>query len=406
MLSQAGGSDLLTNPARLRLIAWLWIGLAAIAWLIDLLQQTKEGLGNGLGRPFGDDFVNYWSGAFLAFHGRVAEVYDFAAFHAFEQSVTAQSIQYYHYSYPPVLLLLTLPLAVIPYVPALFVWLGATWYAFYRALRLTGHADALLLSLATPALFMSAVGGQNGAMTAALLGGGLMLVDRRPIVAGILFGMMIYKPHLAIMLPFALLAGGRWLVVFATGATAALLVAVSIAVYGVDAWLHYQHNIAVLRTVILEDGTGVSHRMVSVFVFARHFGASAGMSYAWQAVGALVAVVFIVRSWWRDEPAHIRNAILIIGTCLSTPYLQDYDLVLGAFVVAWLHMAEKDSQLPPQWVRGAMAMVLLLPLVNAPLAKFIGPSVGPLFFLPIFALLIYLGAEYARKRACELPAAS
>ena len=53
-----------------------------------------------------------------------------------------------------------------------------------------------------------------------------------------------------------------------------------------------------------------------------------------------------------------------------------------------------------------MAMVLLLPLVSAPLAKFIGPSIGPLVFLPVFALLIYLGAEYARKRACELPAVS
>jgi hypothetical protein len=405
-LSPSGGSDLLTNPARLRLIAWLWVALAAVAWLIDLLRQTREGLSNGLGRPFGDDFVNYWSGAFLAFHGRVAEVYDFAAFHAFEQAVTAPSIQYYHYSYPPVLLLLTLPLAVIPYVPALFVWLGATWYAFYRALRLTGHAGALLLSLAVPALFISAVGGQNGAMTAALLGGGLMLVDRRPVVAGILFGMMIYKPHLAFMLPFALLAGRRWLVVFVTGATAALLVGASIAVYGADAWLQYQHNIAVLRTVILEDGTGVSHRMVSVFVFARHFGADAAMSYAWQAVGALLAAVFIVRSWWREEPAHIRNAVLVVGTCLATPYLQDYDLVFGAFVVVWLNLAEKDSKVPLHWMRGAMALILLLPLVNAPLAKFVGPSVGPLFFLPLFALLIYLGAEYACKRAGELPAAA
>jgi hypothetical protein len=406
VLPQGGGFDLLTNPARLRLIAWIWIGLAAIAWLIDLLQQTREGLSNGLGRPFGDDFVNYWSGAFLAFHGRVAEVYDFAAFHAFEQSVTAQSIQYYHYSYPPVLPLLTLPLAFIPYVPALVVWLGATWYAFYRALKLTGHAGALLLSLAVPALFINAVGGQNGAMTAALLGGGLMLVGRRPVVAGILFGMMIYKPHLALMLPFALLAGRRWLVVFVTGATATLLVVTSVAVYGADAWLRYRHNIDLLRTVVLEDGTGVSHRMVSVFVFARHFGASAAMSYSGQAVGALIAAVFIASSWWRDEPAHIRNGVLIIGTCLATPYLQDYDLVFGAFIVVWLHMAEKDSKVPLQWIRIAMAMVLLLPLVNTPLAKFIGPSIGPLFFLPVFALLIYLGAEYARKRAGELPVAS
>lgn len=406
VLPQARSSTLLTNPARLRRIARLWIGIAAISWLVDLLQQTREGLSNGLGRPFGDDFVNYWSGAFLAFHGRIGEVYDFAAFHAFEQSVTAQNIQYYHYSYPPVLPLLTLPLAFIPYVPALFVWLGTTWYAFYRALRLTGQAGALLLSLAAPALFINAVAGQNGAMSAALLGGGLVLIDRRPVVAGILFGMMIYKPHLALMLPIALLAGRRWLVVLVTGATTVLLVATSVAVYGVDAWLHYLRNVDLLRTVILEDGTGVSHRMVSVFVFARHFGADAALSYALQAVGALVAAVFIARAWWRDEPAHIRNAVLLVGTCLATPYLQDYDLMLGAFVVVWLQMAEEGSKVPPRWIRTAMAMILLLPLVSAPLAKFIGPSVGALVFIPVFAILIYLGAEYARKPACERPAVS
>ena len=257
-----------------------------------------------------------------------------------------------------------------------------------------------------PALFINAVGGQNGALTAALLGGGLLLVDRRPVVAGILFGVMIYKPHLAVMLPAALLAGRRWLVVFVTGATAALLVVTSVAVYGVDAWLRYRLSIDVLRAVVLEDGTGVSHRMVSIFVFARHFGAGAAMSYAFQAVGALVAAVFIARAWWRDQPAHIRNAVLLIGTCLATPYLQDYDLVFGAFVVVWLQMAEMDSKVPVRWIRIAIAMVLLLPLANAPLAKFIGLSVGPLVFLPVFAILIYLGAEYARRRARELPSAS
>jgi len=396
-LPRIENSGLLMNPALLRLVAWIWIGNAALTYLIDLLRQTRDGLSDGLGRPFGDDFVNYWSGAFLALHGRAAEVYDFAAFHAFEQSVTALGIKYYHYSYPPVLLLLTLPLAFIPYVPALFIWLGATWYAFYRALRLTGHAGALLLSLATPALFVNAIGGQNGAITAALLGGGLMMVDRRPVVAGILFGMMIYKPHLALMLPFALLAGRRWLVAFATGATAVLLVVISVVFYGADVWLQYQHNISVLRTVILEDGTGVSHRMVSVFVFARHLGAGVAASYGWQAVAALVAAGFIVRSWWRDEPVHIRNAVLIIGTCLTTPYLQDYDLVFGAFVVVWLLKAEKDSRLSPQHIRGASGAILLLPLLNAQIANPSGPSVGPLVFLPVFALLIFLGAEHSRK---------
>jgi hypothetical protein len=400
-LSPGTDTGLLMNPARLRIIAWLWIGLAFVAYLLDLLQQTKDGLSNGLGRPFGDDFVNYWSGPFLALHGRVAEVYDFAAFHAFEQSVTAQTIQYYHYSYPPLMLLLTLPLALIPYVPALFVWLSATWYVFYRALKLTGSEGVLLLSIATPALFVSAVGGQNGAMTAALLGGGLMLVDRRPVVAGILLGLMVYKPHLALMLPFALLAGRRWLVIVVAAATAMLLVAASVAAYGIDAWLHYQHNVAVLRAVILEDGAGVSHRMVSVFVFARHLGASVGTSYALQAASALVAAFFVARSWLRSDEAHIRNAMVIVGTCLATPYLQDYDLVMGAFVVVWLHMEEARSQVPAQWIRAAMAMILLLPLLTAPLGKFAGIAVGPVFIVPVFVLLLRLAAEHHRVGALK-----
>src|ERR1019366_1904754 len=71
---------------------------------------------NGVGRPFGDDFINYWSGAFLALHGRAAEVYSFNGFHAFERGVAGAPIDFYHYSYPPVLLALTAPLAIIPYV--------------------------------------------------------------------------------------------------------------------------------------------------------------------------------------------------------------------------------------------------------------------------------------------------
>src|ERR1700761_3699901 len=355
-MSPAASTGVLTNPARLRLIARLWIVIAFVTYLIDLLRQTHDGLTDGIRRPFGDDFVNYWSGPYLALHGRAIEVYNFAAFHAFERSITGPSLDYYHYSYPPVLLLLMLPLALVPYVPALGVWLVATWYGFYRALRLTGRDGVLLLSLAAPALFVNAVGGQNGALTAVLLGGGLLLLDRRPAVAGILFGLMVYKPQLALMLPFALIAGRRWLTVGVTAATALALVAASIAAFGARPWLEYAANLSVLRTVILEDGSGVWHRMVSVFVFARQLGAGLGPAYALQAASALVAAFFVARSWWREDPAHLRNAMMIIGTCLATPYLQDYDLVMGVFVVVWLQQAAAHSQLPARWIRGAQAL--------------------------------------------------
>jgi arabinofuranan 3-O-arabinosyltransferase len=74
--------------------------------------------------------------------------------------VVGASLDAYHYSYPPVLLRLTTPLARMAHVPALRAWLAAGWYAFYRALRLAMPGQgALLLAVAAPAVFINAVGG-------------------------------------------------------------------------------------------------------------------------------------------------------------------------------------------------------------------------------------------------------
>ena len=164
---------------------------------------------------------------------------------------------------------------------------GSLWVKDTRLRRVAGISAlsvGLLLSLATPALFVSAVGGQNGALTAALLCGGLVLLDRQPVVAGLLFGCLVYKPHLAAILPFALIAGRRWLTFATTGTTAVALLAASVALFGTQCWLDYLHNLGILRAVALEDGTGVWHRAMSMFVFARRLGTDVQTAYAVQAV--------------------------------------------------------------------------------------------------------------------------
>jgi hypothetical protein len=125
-------------------------------------------------------------------------------------------------------------------------------------------------------------------------------------------------------------------------------------------------------------------------VFARRLGADVGTAYALQGVFATLAAFFVARSWWRDEPPHLRNALVIVGTCLATPYLQDYDLVMSAFVVIWLRCEEDRSHVAAPWIRTAMAVMLLLPLVAAPLGKLTGLALGPLFTMSVFALLIVL----------------
>jgi arabinofuranan 3-O-arabinosyltransferase len=373
-------------------VARSFVAAAAAIYLYDLLRQTRDHLTNGAGRPFGDDFINYWSGAYLAWHGRAAEIYNSTAFHVFEQSVAGAPLDTYHYSYPPVLLLLTAPLAIIPYVPALFVWLSVSWYAFYRALRLAmPGSGALLLAMAAPAVFINAIGGQNGTWTAAVFGFGLGLLDRRPVFAGGLLGLLIYKPHLGLLLPVALIAGRHWRAVAATAVVAGALLAVSAIGFGMDVWSDYVRNLAVLRQMILEDGTGVWHRFVSVFVAARRLGAPADAAYAIQAVVGALAAIAVALLWLRDAPAGIRNAALVLGTCLATPYLQDYDLVFGALVVAWLWQQPVEAYHSERALQITSGLLLLLPLVAATLAHLTGLAFGPLFIVPMFVVAVQSG---------------
>ncbi len=369
---------------RLSLIAICWIPVANAIYLVDLLRQTRDGLSDGAGRPFGDDFINFFSGSYLAWHGRAAEVYDWSAFHAFEVSVTGPSLGFYHYSYPPALLLVGAPLAFVGYLPGFFLWVGGGWLAFYRALALiASNRTALLLSLATPAVFINSVNGQTGTWTAALFGGGLALLNRRPAIAGVLFGLLICKPQLGIVLPIALAAGRQWRAFIAAALTVLILIGASALLFGADIWPAYFKHAEVLRQNVLESGEGVWHRMVSVFVAARRLGLDPAWAYIAQVIVAVPVMVIVALAWFRETPAAARYALLVLGTWLATPYLQDYDLVIGAFVVLWLCELYPDL---PRPVLISAGLILILPFVAAALANLTGFAFGPLFIAPAFVL--------------------
>src|SRR5215213_2716303 len=385
---------ILHDAALTRKVAHVWVALAGAFCAFDLWRKTSVGLTDGDGRPIGDDFVNYFSGGYLALHQRVAEIYHWPAYHAFQEQLVGAAVSpNYNYSYPPLLLALTIPFALLPYVPALGVWLIGGWYAFYRALRLA-TPNALLLALATPAVFVNTYCGQNGVWTAAFLGGGLCLLPRRPVIAGVLFGLQAYKPHLALMIPVALLAGRQWRAFVAASVTVCVLALLSLAVAGWDGWRAFLDVAPLLRKVTLEDADAVWHRNVSVFMAASRLGVGLTGAYAAQMIAALLAAALVAYAWFKNAPAPARNAAVMLGVLLATPYLQDYDLVLGAFIVVWLAALDTESTPATQI---ASASILLLPLLASPLAKVTGMAVGPLFVLP--ALILTAQAILAPRAA-------
>jgi arabinofuranan 3-O-arabinosyltransferase len=389
----------LAEPSFIEKIARAWVCVAAAIYAVDLVFVFGNHLTTAAGRVLGEDFINYYAGAWLAWHGRAADSYSLPTYHAFLESLAGPAVSdLYVYIYSPIAMVLAGPFAALPYVPALFAWLAGSWYAFYRALRLAMPGrKVLLLALATPALLANARMGQNGAWTAAFIGGGLCLLERRPTLAGILFGLQIYKPHFGLLIPVALVAGRHWRALFAASVTGALLLATSVALCGLEVWSEFAHLAQELPQRLVTE-TSRFYGAPSIIMLARSLGASPTAAYTLQAASALIAAAVVAVAFFRKAPAPIRNALLVLGAFLSTPYIVDYDLVVGAFVAAWL---TDRAVIPPRLMRlatTAAGLVLLVAIMDFNLGPFIGVQLAPLFFVPAFVLAGYLVPWHAATR--------
>ena len=149
--------------------------------------------------------------------------------------------------------------------------------------------DSLWLAIAFPGALVNLTNGQNGFLTLALLGAALLTLERRPILAGVLFGLMSYKPQYGLLVPIFLIATGRWRAIAAASVTVALLAALSFAMFGAQTWQAFFASIAFTRHVVLEQGGSGFEKLQSAFAAARLWGFSVATAYAFQAAVSLIA---------------------------------------------------------------------------------------------------------------------
>lgn len=372
----------------------LWSGVVFAALSLALLALHIGGHLGAAGfagppRPqLGDDFINYWSGARFAASGRAGLAYDHDAFFRFEQAIVGRGASFKIYGYPPVLMLLTRPLAALGFLPALALW-AASGIALSAALlaRLVGWRLALLASVGAPAAFLNLISGQNGCFTAALLAGGLMLLDRRPLAAGALLGLLCVKPQMALLLPIALIAGGRWKTLAAAAASAALAVELSAVLYGVDAWMGFLDQMAYQRQLMELPHDDWFHRMPTVFAALRLAGGSVAAAYAAQLLSTALAVGAVIVAWRSRCTTEIKAAALAVAMFLATPYAWDYDMIVLLFAVAWLARDGRRAALLPAERIAAVAL-LVLPLPMVLLGTLLHLQLGPLVLWLMLALLL------------------
>jgi len=365
---------------------YLVLGLVS-SWSIE-----PPVLVNDAGKPVGRDFLAFWSASALALGGAPAAAYDLAALHGVQVATVGADIEPVPWHYPPTFLLLVLPLALLPYLAALVLWLAAPLGLLGAvAYRLAPRPAAALLAPLFPAVAQCLISGQNGIVSAVLLGGGLVNLERRPALAGVLFGLLTYKPQLAWLVPLALLFGRHWRALAALALSAAALAAVSLLAFGAAPWAAFLGDLG-FAAELLETGRKPWVRVPTVFAAARLAGLGTTAAYAAQAASATAVAVLVARLWRRPAPLPLRGAALAAAIPLATPFAFDYDLVLLLLPIAWLARAGVETG----WRRGEAALLALLwaaPVGGWLIARLTGAQLTPL----VLALL--LAAIWRRARA-------
>jgi Glycosyltransferase family 87 len=244
---------------------------------------------------------------------------------------------------------------------------------------------ALLPIVAFPAVFWNFGFGQNAFLTAVLFGAGTLFVERRPLLAGVLFGALCYKPQFGLLLPIALVAGGYWRV-FATAFTSALaLCLLSLVLFGSETWLDFILAAAASTTAYASGHIPFSG-YINPFGAVRLLGGTPTIAFAVQASVITAAAVLVAFVWRRDLALPIKAATLASATLVAAPLAMFYDLLLAAVAALWLLRGNGKDRLR-DWEKIALAGLLLLSLSPRTLAENSGLPIGPFIALALAAII-------------------
>lgn len=357
---------------------------AIIGWV-----ALSSGLLDRNGKPIGTDFSNVYAAGVLTWQGHAADAYEPSLQHAAEMALFGnRDIPFYGWHYPPFFFVIAFLVAALPYAWGLVVWLVTGLAAYLATIRaILPRQQTLLLAAAFPAVFVDIGHGQNGFLTATLLGGALNWLDRRPWLAGALIGLLAYKPQFGVLIPLALVMGGKWRTIATACVTVAAMFAASLLALGSGIWNAFANSTHFSETVLLEQGAVGFEKLQSIFAAARMWGA--GIHTAYAAQGALFLMLAATLAWlWRSDAAfELKAAALATACLLATPYVLDYDLVVLAIAIAFftrdgLKRGFHDYEI------SVLAAAWLVPLLSRSIAGLAGIPLGLIVMLMLYVVTL------------------
>jgi hypothetical protein len=325
-------------PDQRRTIYLCALVLAAGVFFMSVYGQIIWGLYQSRSSghlPQYTDYFALWSYAEVIFSHPVADLYNDDLLRSYQIPLGMNADQRYPFPYPPVFILMVWPLHLMPYHLGYLVTMLSTLAVFLWTLRQTCTRSPFLLAacFVAPVTIAGVWAGQLGFVVGALIVGGIRLAGTRPILAGILIGILTFKPQFGILIPVALVAAGLWTTILSACVTVAVLAAVTTAAFGFGIWADWLRMLPAYNA-FWENIPSVLNMRPTVTASLQMLGVSLPAAKAVQAAVSVAAAVFVWRAF-RQGPTRLAAAALLCGTLLATPHAYFYDLpmLLGAMVL-------------------------------------------------------------------------
>jgi len=358
------------------------------AWIIDRA-----------GMPVYSDFTDAWVAGIEALRGKAATIYEPGEFIRIQSALLGPRDFFYpNWPYPPTFLLVLAPFGALPYFDAFVAWdiatlLGCIVVVYF----IVRQRPAIALLLATPYSLWNFLAGQNGFLTASLIGGSLLSLERRPVLAGVLIGCLTYKPQFGILFPVALAASNQWRAFASAAGTAALLAGASIVVFGTGVWIAFPRGLGAQSSLNLFANSDSSWGLLqTVYGLVRYLGGSVALACVAQSITTMGLGLIVWLVWRSGVRYALKAATLSAATLIATPYAFAYDLVVIAIPIAFL----ASDQIRCGLLKGEQTILLaLFGTVLAVLVIFADRPVGTTFgSVPLGPVVIitFLGVVWRR----------
>jgi hypothetical protein len=318
------------------------------------------------------DFVNVWAAGKLALDGHAAQAWDWGIHKQVQVAMLGHDYAGdYAWHYPPPFLFIAMILAHLPYTCGLAGWAIVSFVPYMAMMRgIVGRRFGLIVGAAFPVVLANTMAGQNGFLTAALLGGTLVLMPARPVLAGICLGLLSYKPQYGVLFPLALVAASQWRTFLAAAITATALALLSWIAFGAESWQAFFHWMPMFSQAFFTEGRATFYKLQSVFGLVRTFGGSEQLAWTLQWFTSLTVAAGVVTLWHTRADYAMKAAALAAGTLLLTPYLFLYDMMVLAIPVGFLLRTGLEQGFrrgEPAGLACAMGLLIAFPFFEIPL---------------------------------------